>query len=353
MATIRDVAEMAGVSEATVSRILNDRGAFHEATRRRVFEAVQKLEYVPNPAARRLGGHRGDHKKPRTGMIAFVMREGHMDQACVRDTAHARMLFLMTREALRRRMHLFAHVVGAGSPEEFCAPLIEANADGAVAALNFDNRAIAEYLNRRIPLVLINQPFDVPPEIASVVADERSGMADVTRHLKKLGHARVGYFRVAGERRFYTERWEGFIDTARREGLEVPDEFSEEWDIWPETHEKVMDEFAERVYRAITAGRITALVCPGDVYAVAQIARLGKYGLRPGRDYSITGFDDSAGKSFLELPYITSVALPFEAIAKMAFGMLTEIMENGPDTASRVMLKTKLIERESTRPPRN
>lgn len=327
-----EIAELAGVSKPTVSKVMNGQPGVAAATRERVERVIAERGYVRHSAARALSAGR-------RGSVNLVVKE--IDNAYfsevirgVEETlelAGISMVLTATHDEARRHRRWMARVVEHGT-------------DGAILVLPDEHFTQLEELRRRgIPAALIDDRGESPPDVPSVGATNFAGGFAATEHLVSLGHRRVA---VIGGPPFKStrERLAGYR-TALQEAGATPDP----------ALERPGGFVAETGYEAARGllslpERPTAIFAGNDLQAMGVYRALYELGLRCPDDVSVVGFDDLA-LSRLLTPALTTVRQPVREMGAQATRMLLRIVEGKTLQSSRVELATSLVVRESSAPP--
>ncbi|MFJ5224685.1 LacI family DNA-binding transcriptional regulator [Streptomyces sp. NPDC088400] len=330
--TSRDVARVAGVSQATVSLVLADkwRGRVSERTAGLVREAARALGYRPNLAARnlRLG-------RTRTALLVVP---------ALTNEFFAR---VYTGAAEVAGEHGFGVVLypspaGVGPARD---PFASARAalDGVIASSMATDAldAIRGADGADLPLVMLDSDPAAPGAAARVNLDIADGMRQVTEHLLGLGHRRLVHLASAIASWTFDVRADALAGAVR----DVPD-------AAVRTVHAPLEVGAARevVERALTAPgpRPTALVCDDDILAAGACKAVRRLGLRVPEDVSVTGFDDLALATAVE-PELTTVRLPAERIGERGMSALLAVLDGQrPETGD---LPVRLVVRASTAPP--
>ncbi len=276
---VADVARMAGVSAATVSRILNGSTSFAEETRRRVQEAALTLGFQPDPAARSLRRGQGDSIALLVGDIEQGVYAGltrHMQSALeemgldllVYDLAHneARLRRFLERAAARR-----------------LRGIVLATTD----TLPDDCLAMLQSLARQqVQVIALRQRMD-QHGIASVIQDERGAARIATRALLEKGHHAIAFLgRISGSR-MGAERCEGYRDTLREAGLGISPDL-----VWDASYRYRAGYSAVRQAMERNLS-FTAILAASDELALGAIAAVQDAGRRVPEDVAIIGFGDA------------------------------------------------------------
>ncbi|MFE5710397.1 LacI family DNA-binding transcriptional regulator [Streptomyces sp. NPDC056501] len=305
--TSRDVARVAGVSQATVSLVLGDkwRGRVSERTADAVREAARSLGYRPNLAARNL-------------------RLGHTRTALLVVPALTNEFFarVYTGAATVAARHGFGVVLypspdGVGPAKD---PFASARAalDGIIAS-SMASDALKAFRGTDLPLVMLDSDPADTAAAAHVNLDIADGMRQVTGHLLALGHRRFVHLASAVPSWTFDVR-----ATALGEALAG---------VSVRTVRAPLDVHGAMAAteRALAAPgpRPTALVCDDDILAAGACKALRRLGLRVPEDVSVTGFDDLALATAVE-PELTTVALPAELIGERGMAALLAVLSGEP-----------------------
>jgi LacI family transcriptional regulator len=328
----KDVARLAGVSTATVSRALNNPDQVDPFTRQRVLDAAARLRYVPHGAARTLRSHRSK-------MIGAVVPS--FDYA----------LYARTTSALQRRLDergyslvLAEHHYDLAAELRVAGQLVQHGVD-AFVFVGLDHApnlfALLEDYGRPYVLTWGVDPLEQNP---SVGFDNRAATFTVTRHLLELGHRRIGLLSapVDGNDRARA-RGEGVREAMAEHGLALAPECVQYAAISLAAAQEAM----ERLLAA--ADPPTAVVATNDVFAVGAMLACRQAGVRVPQDLSITGVDNT-DLGATQTPGLTSVRTPIIEIGRAAADQLVARLEGEPYTAFQ-SFPVEIVHRGSTAPP--
>jgi LacI family transcriptional regulator len=329
--TIKEVARAAGVSVATVSRVVNDKGPVRDATRRRIRRLVERLRYVPHGAARSL-----------------ILRKTHTLAVLLPDLFgefFSELLRGMDLAARRRGYHLLVSGFH-GDRAETRAMLgaIRGRVDGLIA-LSPDLAAAAfrKSLPGGFPVVLLNCDSG-KTGYASIRVDNRGGALAMTRHLLGLGHRRLAFIRGPAGNHDAAERLRGFREAlaprAGTRGAEVPGDFREEAGYAA----------AKKLLRA--RARPTAVFAANDAMAIGLLSAFRERRVRVPEDVALAGFDDIPIARFITPP-LTTVRVPIAELGARATARLLHALgANGIGNGARQeILPTTLVVRSSCGAP--
>jgi len=325
--TIAEVASHAGVSPATVSRVMNGRFVGDEAVAERVRASAASLDYSPSPLARGLA-------LGTTRTVAFVVPD-------LANPAFQAVLSSLSKSAARSGYRvLVADSVETPSDELAIATEIRRRCDAIVlCAPRMPDGELAHAIETLAPIVLINRPGS--GRGASMLSiDYHSGVHQLAEHLYSLGHRRMVY--VAGPA---TSASDGY----RRRGLDAfhaerPDV---ELEILPGG---VSVDEGRAVSEAVRDSGATAALAFNDLVAIGLIHGLGELGLSVPGDISVTGFDDIPYARY-NSPSLTTASVPHEELGVQAWDRMDTLVAGG-DPGHSVLFQPRLEVRASTAAPR-
>jgi LacI family transcriptional regulator, galactose operon repressor len=334
--TLRDVARVAGVHPATVSRALNEetRALVNEETARRVLKAAEKLGYRPNPIARGL-------KTNRSYTIGVL----------IPDLTNP--LFPPILRGIEDRLATAGYTpLTANTDNDPERELLDSQTmrarqvDGIIAATaRRDHRLHDALLDAGIELVLVNRRQAELP-VSSATADDRMGMRLSVEHLLSLGHTRIAH--LAGPLDYSTglDRYESFHDTMRAAGIEPDRELVLVAEAFTE------DEGAGLCEQLLSAGReFTAVAAGNDLLALGCYDVFAERGVRCPEEVSVVGFNDMPFAARFQPP-LTTIHIPHYDLGKAAAELMLERLQDGDSAARDIRLEPSLVVRDSTAPPR-
>jgi len=325
--TIQDVARAAGVSAATVSRVLSAPEKVSETTRERVTAAVLETGYTINQAARSLR-----MKAARTILMA-APNIGNPYYSTITDA--------VIGEAAERGYGVLVTSRIGDDPSLWLRDyLLSTRADGL---LLFDGALDTNRLHG-LSLPLVAAYDELPdPKVNSVITDNREAAQRAVEHLIALGHRAIGNIALPPRNQTTSERLIGFRAALSAAGISV----REDW-LVPGNYDMASGRRAAEHFLTL-AERPTAVFCANDEMAIGFIHRMRQAGVHCPADISVIGFDDTAVAEFYDPP-LTTMRQPREDIGRMAARTVIDIIEGhtGPDPV-HVVLRSELVVRESTR----
>ena len=331
--TIREVASAAGVSIATVSRVLNGRPDVAPATREAVLRAVRDQRFSTNRSARALSGGR-------TGLVGVTLPlvEAAYFSEILGGTAEA-LYEQDMRVVLSPTLHLHDRAM------TLLDRLMHGTTDGAVLMLPEETNEELKALQRLgYPFVVVDPRVPLDDGVPSVSAANASGARAATQHLLSLGHRRIAALTGIAEWLASSERLNGYHAAHAAAGVLSDPELVIEGDFTIEGGE------ASAALLLDGPQPPTAIFAFNDNMAVGVLRAARARGIRVPEDLSVVGFDDSE-QSALVTPALTTVRQPLAEMGRMAVSQLLRLLEHQRVEAMSIELATRLVVRESTAAP--
>ncbi|MBN1402753.1 MAG: LacI family DNA-binding transcriptional regulator [Anaerolineae bacterium] len=325
--TLKQVAEAAGVSVQTVSRVVNGRPDVADETRERVQQEIQRLGYQ-RQGRPGVAGHAGQRT---LGLVTCP----------INDEYRSAVITGAEREA-RRRGYLLILSVTSGSPDEVptvCDLLLAQQTAGIL--LFVPSPISGRSLVCPVPLVTLAYPVDSPLAV-NVDVNNIEGAYMAVRHLTELGHRRIGV--VAGPTgwKAAADRVEG----ARRAMAEVGRELDASWTR--HAQDWALDSGSTAATSLLERHpELTALFCHSDMLALGAYRALRERERVIPDDVSVVGYDDLPLCGYVSPP-LTSVSQPKEGLGQMLVQFLIDAVEHGALSEHDVLLTPTLVERQST-----
>jgi DNA-binding LacI/PurR family transcriptional regulator len=329
MPTLSEVARHAGVTPATVSNVLRNRGRVGEATRQRVLEAVDALGYRPHLAARALAEGRAPTLALMVSSIAnpFYPEFALAVERAARTSGHFVIICNTNEDPVTGRAYL-DQIAGTLSEG-----VLVTNANLELADLH-----VTESRGTPVVLCMWERP-DEPPGLPCVAVDFRLAGELAGKHLLELGHRRIGAIVGSKASGVHATRYEGFVDALRAAGV----------------RKNRVRHAADTIQGGYTAARalleadpqLTAIFATNDLPALGAMHAAADLGLAVPADLSVVGITDIqlARES---RPALTTVAVPTVEVAGLAVSLLRELIESSYGQNARG--KTKVPMRVSSAP---
>ncbi|MDQ0455702.1 LacI family DNA-binding transcriptional regulator [Rhizobium paknamense] len=332
--SLKDVAQAAGVSVATVSRLLNGTLDLPADTKARIDKAIRDLNYVPNPHARRLSRGRSD-------TIGLVVPD-------IANPFFGMLVAAVEEEADRRGLavSLFATLNRPGRELSYLRLLARNHVDGLVFITNHpDTEELADLINATGKVVVVDEDVQ-GATVPKLFCDNVQGGRLAGEHFADHGHARVLY--VGGpEQMISTERrFTGF-----RQALSA--RLGEHLMLTRYCGDYTVEFGRAAARRFLDEGRpATAIFASSDEIAIGMIEVLRTEGVRIPEDVSMIGFDD-VGPLHLFAPPLTAIRQPVRAIGSRALSLLLETNWDESPSAPEELIPVEIVVRSSVAPPPN
>jgi len=330
--TLADIAALAGVSLATVSKVLNGRPGVSPDRRAQVLKLLDEHGYH----------RRGTSRRQRTGLIDIVLRG-------IDTQWSTQVLVGAQEEAARAGVGVVVtptHGRTLGN-RHWMTSLAQRHSDGLVLVVSrLQQEADAELEKLRIPYVLVD-PIGVPEgDVPIITTTNADGGFEAAEHLIGLGHQRIAI--ITGDRGLSCsrERLTGFVEALTRAGLPVDEDLI----AYGNFQEAAGYAAADRFLRLPDPP--TAIFAGSDLQAYGVYKAAKAHGLTIPGDLSVVGFDDVDMASWVSPP-LTTIHQPVTDMAREATRILLEMAYQGIEPVDkRIVLPTTMIVRESTAPPR-
>lgn len=327
--TLEDIAKQAGVSRATVSRVINSDANVKEQTRALVMEVIQKSNFQPNIAARSLAAGR-------TNVIGLVIPAGvsaiftdpyfplliqGVTSACnARD--YSVMLWLAEPEYERRMMRQILH-----------SGLL----DGVlVSSMLMEDPIVQALHDSKKPFILIGRHPTLDVNYLDV--DNFNGGREATLHLLRLGHKRIATITGPQDMIAGYDRFQGYRRALKERGVAFQPELVPEGDF--------SEAGGYTAMRRLLPHHPTAIFVASDMMAEGAMRALREAGLRVPQDVAIVGYDDMPNASRLA-PSLTTVRQPTNRMGSLAIDTLIDIIQNPSSNKRHIVLPVELVIRES------
>ncbi|RYB06430.1 LacI family transcriptional regulator [Lichenibacterium ramalinae] len=329
---LRDVAERARCSAATVSRVLNAPETVNREARLRVEAAVRDLGYTRNGAARAL-------RSRRSQIVGLIL-------PTLKQTIYADFIGAV-QDALEERDYALIVASSDYSPERelFQARLMaERGIDGLMLVGLMHRPDLHALLDAQSIPYVTTYTFRQEADHPVMGFDNVASMASIVDHLVELGHRDIAV--LAGRRRDSDraeDRIRGVAAALARHGLDFPDDHTVEETL-------SIPGGREGLRRLLAAGPLpTALVCASDVLAYGALVECQRLGIAVPADLSVVGCDDLPASKHI-LPALTTLAIPAEEMGRRAAAYLLSCFAGSPH-APRMCFDTRLMVRQTTAPP--
>src|SRR5581483_4813896 len=334
-AKLQDVARYAGVSPATVSRVLNNTAPVNEGTRARVLAAIAELGYKPTTIPPQAVTDQDTIALLITDILNPFFPEivrGVEDEA--RDNSSAILLYNTSEDPQREA--------------EILEILMRRRVEGVIVCASriANSNLIALYERNKTPLVVINKRLN-HPEIPCIIVDFENATYRSAQHLLRLNHTRIAYLAGHGTSESSQARRRGIEQALREVGLTLPSEWC------PTSFPSIEGGFqAMSALLALSkAERPTAVITYNDIMAFGALHAIRTHALRVPDDISVVGCDGIAMAAHSNPP-LTTIDQPKYRMGQLAMQILRQVI-SGHYTPGNgyTLMESPLIVRESTAPP--
>lgn len=335
--TIADVAQLAGVSPMTVSRVINAEARVRQSTREKVQKAIESLNYAPNRAARSLAGA----GPVSIGLLYSNPSENYLSAFLVGSLD----------EASRNDVQFIVEKCELGDHElEVATHMIENGVDALVLPSPLcDSQDLLDLIAAEgVPAVLVGSGFPSPQHHA-VSIDERAAAYEMTRHIIGLGHRRIGFIIGNPTQTASTARLNGFRAAMVEAELAVTD------DLMAQGYFSYRSGLSAAEQLLDAEDPPTAIFASNDDMAAATVAIAHKRGLDVPGDLTVCGFDDTALATAI-WPELTTICQPISDMARTAIKLLARRLRHHEDESDadreHLLLDFTLTRRQSDAVPR-
>jgi LacI family transcriptional regulator len=336
----KEVAKLAGVSEATVSRVLNGVGPIREETRIRVLKAAEQLDYVPSSLAQSFARRRSGN----LGVIVPIV-----PKVQVFSTYYfSEILSGIGETAKRYGYDLLLMFRAPEEPRDYTMMFRSQKVDACVI-LGADDRpeeraAIRELEQNGNPFCLVNQRFD-GISYNTIDAEHEEGSYAAVSHLLERGCRRIAFLNGPESYSNSTDRLRGYRQALAKEGIPF-----DAGRLFAGNYSRKSGYEASRaVAEAITAGEIDGIFAANDRMAIGLLQGLRERGIEVGKDVALIGYDDSDGARLTE-PQLSTVSVPFFNMGSLAAAKLLDGLRDseGGEIAFHDKVPVRLVVRGST-----
>ncbi|MBB6448759.1 DNA-binding LacI/PurR family transcriptional regulator [Geomicrobium halophilum] len=332
--TIYDIAKHAGVSIATVSRVINNTGRMSDETRKRILRIMEEFDYLPNMHASALTGKK-------TNSIGVI----------VPDVSNPFFGEIVKFIQLFAEEQGYTVIIGSTDyhPEKeanYFSLLKQKSVDGLIMATSVDSdeslERLQEIVDDNVPLAMLTHdrmPF--PMDVVTI--DDSMGGYIATNHLLELGHKDIVFVTGSQTMTSFRDRIKGARQSLEHNGVE----FHESQII--KSHFSI-EGAKEDIGQYLETHLPTAIFAVNDVFACATIQAARKRGVKVPEDLSVVGFDNTVLAEVTDPP-LTTISQPKADMGKQIVRMLVEAIEGKKTSKSKIILSPELIIRQSTVKP--
>jgi DNA-binding LacI/PurR family transcriptional regulator len=334
--TRKDVALAAGVSEATVSRVLNGIGPMREDTKQRVLQVVRELNYYPNAIAQSFARRRSGN----LGVILPYVPKVHLF-----STHYFAEILSGIGEAVQQKGYDLLLLFRSSEQEQDYTSLFHTQKVDACIILGssdspYSEKALQQLWEQNLPFCLVNQHFS-KHSFNEIDADHVKGSYDAMQHLLSKGYKRIAFLNGSLQYSNSRDRLEGYQMALKEAGLA----FAQERLFMGNYSRTSGMKAAKLIYEQ--KGNIDAVFAANDRMAIGLMQGLRELGVRAGEDIAIVGYDDSDAAHLSDMP-LTTVHVPFYEMGKIAAErLLKQVLGEQEKIIFQEKLATNLVVRKS------
>lgn len=323
--TIKEIAEMANVSSATVSKILNGKDQYiSEATRKKVLDIVEKEGYIPNAIAKSL---KVKSTKTLGIIIPDVMNLFFSELARGIEDAAERMGYSVILCNSDNKI---------SKEEKYIQVLQEKMVDGII--LTASEQSVSRSLKRRnTPMVLLDRDILIDSDVGRIIVDNEEGAYNATKYLINKGCKNIGFISSKQINKSSGQRLKGYENALLDNNFDVDKEkiYLQNYTI----------ETGYKGTLKLIGNKIDGICCANDLIAIGAIQALKEKNIKVPEEVRIIGFDDIQISQYVDPP-LTTIKQPIYEMGEEAVKMLITIIE-GKGVGRTKVLKTTLVERMS------
>lgn len=328
--TIRDIANMAGVSRSTISLAINDSPKVKKQTKQRILKIIEDVGYHPNVMARGLVGNK-------TNVIGLIVPQiSHV----FADYYFSETVSGVLDEVTQRNYHLLVEAATEQFVQMRSAHRLyeERRIDGLLFVGNLTTDTyILDLCEAGIPICLVNS---VLPKLSTVLADNTEGSAEAVAHLYRKGHRRIGLIKGLDNVTTGVDRYYGYQLALARLGIPFDPKLVAFGNFSEESGYEAMRNLLR------IQNPPTAVFTTNDMMAIGAMNAIQEKGLSVPGDIAIVGGDDIRLARYFK-PSLTTIRQPMYSIGRMATDLLLKLINDDSEGPIKQMVKTELVVRES------
>ncbi len=325
--SVRTIAKKAGVSTATVSRVLNNFPNVDPATRDKVLALVRQSKFKPSQV----------RKRPKH--VAFICNESQKIDQYTSE-------ILNGISSYCRRMNLDLSIICMDKhlPDE--KVILERRCDGIISSLIYDKSFFKRLIDIGIPSVTVSDSIDME-DTGSVTCDNYSGMKKLMEHIISKGHRKTAFVLSQMEASAHKERLQAYHDVLDAAGISKDDRLLIPHSNFPEELDAGRSAASEFLKLKFPA---TAIVCMNDALAYGLISSLRNAGCKIPEELSVSGFDDYPISSCF-YPPLTTVYQPLQEMGQQAAELIFTAIQQESTVNANIRMQSKLVIRDSIQAP--
>lgn len=328
--SIKDVAREAGVSIATVSRVINNVNVVSSNTKKRVDDAIEKLGYSPNIVAQSL-------KTQRSRSIGILIPDisSQVYPEIVRGAEDVAQMYDYS-------IILCNSDFDVDKEKKYIKVMKEKMVDGLLYMSSSLDPEILDYIKLLQLKTILVETSEEDKALPSVTIDNRRASFDAVNYLLDKGNNKIAYVGIKKDKRnAWARRFDGYEDALKERGIEVDPDLTYYGDLKAQTGYKGINAILEKT-------KVDAVFCGSDEIAMGVINGLRDNGLRCPEDVDVMGFNDII-EAAIFYPKITTISQPLYDMGSVSMRMLVKMLKNEPLDENHFTLGYQLIERDSVK----
>ncbi len=335
LASIKDVANAAGVSTSTVSRIINDNPAISNETRERVLKVMKELNYVPNSMARALSNQRAftvtlainaDDVKSFNNPFFYEVMHGIETVVYQRDLC----LIIANMRTMIRKESILSWLINGKRTQGIILP-----------SSLVTEKMIKELNKHHFPFVVFGEPDCLEP-VDWVDVNNRQGGQQAVEHLVRQGYGRIAFISGSRKEVFNRNRYKGYRDGLERSGLDYREEYV------LEGGNAKTDGFEMMNVLLKLNERPDAVICTDSIMSLGVLKAIQNMGMSVPDDIGVVSFDNFPVADLADPP-LTTVDVDVFELGVQSANMLFKLIENPLSRQQQSLIATQIQMRESTR----
>jgi LacI family transcriptional regulator len=327
MKTIKDIAKIAGVSQSTVSKALNDRHDISAKTKERILKIVEEHDFCPNVFGKSL-------KSKITGNVGIIFcREQNPLSS---NPFYSRVLEGIEAELAINNYNVMLNIIQDNSRDELPKVIRERQVDGLILIGSFHKILVEKIISQNIHTVLVD-PKIIYHQCSQVLIDNENGAFIATQCLIDAGHKKIGFISGDLERLSFRQRFDGYKKALKCNGIKLDTDLVQTGGI---------EEGYNHTKRVLEKRHTTAIFAANDINALHGYRAIYDLKLKIPDDVSMIGFDDIL-LAKMSFPPLTTIRVYKEELGSIAVRTLLRLVKNEIQEPVNTIVPVKLIERGS------
>ena len=329
MITIKDIAKLAGVSQSTVSKALNDRPDVSAEMKKKILEIATEYKFTPHAFGKAL------KKKTSENVGVLFCRDLHSISG---NPFYSRVLEGIEAELAINNYSLVLQIITETTKDELPKMVRERQVDGLIIVGTFKDSYINRITEEVLKLVFIdpNRTFN---QHSQILIDNENGAFQATEYLLNGGHRRIGFISGDLSRNSFKQRYNGYVRALKQAGIQVDKSLIRTGGL---------ENGYEHVRDLMKTQELTAIFSANDINAIYGYRAVLEAGLKIPDDVSMIGFDD-IDLAKIAAPPLTTVRVYKEELGSIAVRTLLQQIKGEADLSIKTIVPTKLIKRDSAR----